>query len=108
MEVLYGEIEKGFPRWLIERGILPNKRIKIPGYLEGLVPAGVVMEKGSITTYILTRESLEKVWAVYGPPREKKEGGFGRFTRGGKRYVVEGHSDDGDLMAEELTVGENG
>ncbi|AEG14379.1 hypothetical protein Desku_0773 [Desulfofundulus kuznetsovii DSM 6115] len=109
MEVLYGESEKGFLRWLVERGILPNQKVEIPGYLDGLVPAGVVMERGSVRTYTLTRESLEKVWSVYGPPRKKKEGGgawFDRFTRSSKRDAAEEYPDDDNLAVEELAVGD--
>lgn len=109
MEVLYGESEKGFPRWLVERGMLPNQKVEIPGHLDGLVPAGVVVERGSVRTYTLLRESLEKVWVVYGPPQKKKEGGgawFDRFTRGSKRNAVEEYPDDDNPAVGELAVGD--
>ncbi|MGB9803685.1 hypothetical protein [Desulfofundulus sp.] len=106
MEVLYGESEKGFPRWLVERGILPNRRVEIPGHLDGLVPVWV-MEKGGMVKYAVTEESLERVYSVYGSPRKKKEGGgvwFDRSARGSKRGAAGEYPDDDDPAVEDLAV----
>lgn len=74
---MYGEWERGFPRWLIEAGIKPYVPIPIQHDPLLLVPAGEVLFIGSgenkVTQYRMTAESLRRVWERYGPPVQKEK-----------------------------------
>lgn len=75
---LFGDHEPGFPRWLIERGILPNVWVPVQKEPLELVPAGEIREckeaGNKLKIYTCDTLSLKKVWERYGPPVSVRKG----------------------------------
>ena len=57
----YGEDAPGFPAWLRERGLGPGTRVPVPSRFGKVAVSGPTAERGGVTEYRLTAESLEMV-----------------------------------------------
>lgn len=65
-------VNRTWPEWLAERGVMPGQRTRVGGL--SLEPSGPIVQQGGVVSYKITENDLrKKVWEQYGPPVKKRD-----------------------------------